>query len=145
MRRDASSGHELRGVSAQGASPASSRLRQADHCRSWSGAKRYVWQRPHFRRVANASPPETPLSLLWMRDGVVPLTYGVPPPDIACGVSAQSRSTAPRYRNSASVSLFISHPASFPSRVSSVMSIMSFHTEIPARTPSTNYFYRTSR
>ena len=44
--------------------------------------------RPHFRRVANASPPETPLSLLWMRDGVVPLTYGVPPPGIACGVSA---------------------------------------------------------
>ena len=55
------------------------------------------------------------------------------------------RSTAPRYRNSASVSLFISHPASFPSRVSSVMSIMCIHTEIPARTPSTNYFYRTSR
>ena len=51
-------------------------------------AKLYVWQRPHFRRVANASPPETPLSLLRMRDGVVPLTYGVPPPGIACGVSA---------------------------------------------------------
>ena len=50
------------------------------------------------------------------------------------------RFPAPRYRNSASVSLFISHPASFPSRVSSVMSIMSFHTEIPAQNPSTTTF-----
>lgn len=46
----------------------------------------------------------------------------------------------PRYRNSASVSLFISHPASFPSRVSSVLSIKCFHTEIPARNASTTTF-----
>ena len=100
--------------------------------------------RPHSGFKGYRLYAETPLSLLGMRDAVVPLTYGVPPPGIACGVSA-ARFTAPRYRNSASVSLFISHPASFPSRVSSVLSIMSFHTEIPARTSSTNYFYRTSR
>ena len=55
---------------------------------AWSSLNSTCGIRPHFRRVANASPPETPLSLLWMRDGVVPLTYGVPPPGIACGVSA---------------------------------------------------------
>lgn len=47
---------------------------------AWSSLNSTCGIRPHFRRVANASPPETPLSLLWMRDGVVPLTYGAPLP-----------------------------------------------------------------
>ena len=41
-----------------------------------------------LRRVARPLLSDTPLSLLRMRDAVVPLTYGVPPPGIACGVSA---------------------------------------------------------
>lgn len=129
----------MREVSAQGASPTSSRLRQADHCRSWSGAKLYVWHQATLPSSGEATPlGDSTVSPLDERC-VVTLAYGVPPPGIACGVSA-NRFTAPRYRNSASVSLFISHPASFPSRVSSVMSIMSFHTEIPAQNPSTTTF-----
>lgn len=44
--------------------------------------------RPHSGFKGYRLYAETPLSLLWMRDGVVPLTYGVPPPGIACRVSA---------------------------------------------------------
>ena len=69
---------------------------------------------------------------------LVPLSYGVPPPGIACGVSA----CAPLPHAIETVLPFhsASHPASFPSRVSSVMSIKCIHTEIPAHTPSTTTF-----
>ena len=85
---------------------------------------------------------ETPLSLLWMRCPRSTLVRGAPP-GIACGVSA----CAPLPHAIETVLPFhsSSHPASFPSRVSSVMSIKCIHTEIPARNSSTNYFYRTSR
>ena len=111
-------------------SPVSSRLRE--HCRSWLSL--------------NSSPSSgeatplgdstvSPLYERWCRSTLVrgdPSRYRLR--------RLRLRYTAPRYRNSASVSLFISHPASFPSRVSSAMSIMSFHTEIPARNSSTTTF-----
>ena len=62
----------------------------------------------------------------------------MPPPGIACGVSA----CAPLPHAIETVLPFhsSSHPASFPSRVSPVMSIKCIHTEIPARNSSTTTF-----
>ena len=99
--------------------------------------------RPHSGFKGYRLYAETPLSLLWMRCPRSTHVRGAPSRYRLRRL--RLRSTAPRYRNSASVSLFISHPASFPSRVSSVLSIGVLHTEIPARNSSTNYFYRTSR
>ena len=91
--------------------------------------------RPHSGFKGYRLYAETPPSLLRMIHvplhslAAAPLRLATPPP-------------LSKFFN---VSLSIHHPAPFLSRVSSVLSIMSSHTEIPARTPSTNYFYKTSR
>lgn len=111
------------------------RLRQAD--------PRPVRHQTLLRRVARPLLSETPLSLLWMRCPRSTLVRGAP--SWYRLRRLRLRSTAPRYRNSASVSLLIS------SRVVPVTCFARdvyqecIHTEIPARNSSTNYFYRTSR
>lgn len=116
-------------------SPASSRLRQADHCSPGSSL--------------NSSPSsgepllsETPLSLLWMRCPRSTLVRGAPSRYRLRRL--RLRSTAPRYRNSASVSLFIS------SRVVPVTCFVRIvYHELPYRDSCTHpvhdNFYRTSR
>ena len=133
-------------------SPVSSRLRE--HCRSQTTKSTRRHCSPGLSLNSTCGTGHTPalkatastprlhcLSSGW--DALVPLSYGVPPPGIACGVSA----CAPLPHAIETVLPFhsSSHPASFPSRVSSAMSIIGVHTEIPARNSSTNYFYRTSR
>lgn len=55
---------------------------------AWSSLNSTCGIRPHSGFKGYRLYAETPRSLLGMRDGVVPLTYGVPPPGITCGVSA---------------------------------------------------------
>ena len=73
---------------------------------AWSSLNSTCGIRPHFRRVARPLLSETPLSLLWMRCPRSTLVRGAPSRYRLRRL--RLRSTAPRYRNSASVSLFIS-------------------------------------
>ena len=83
-------------------SPASSRLRQADPSLARSSLNSTCGIRPHSGFKGYRLYAETPLSLLGMRDAVVPLTYGVPPSRYRLR-RLRLRFPAPRYRNSASV------------------------------------------
>ena len=101
---------------------------------AWSSLNSTCGIRPHSGFKGYRLYAETPPSLLRM--------IHVPLHSPAASPLTLPRPTLSKFVN---VSLSIHHPAPFLSRVSSVLSIMCRHTEIPARNSSTNYFYRTSR